>query len=348
MISNRTSLRTAIASLIFICLPFQLVHGQEKNNSMVVAGNPIKLLVITDRQTDTLTNGDVVYTNEVDTCGRLKYLLVTVEGKSWYAREFADLRSLMDNPMPHRDWAVWVHGDGQTFVTTLQQATEIQQLHQVNLIVFAWPTLSPDKGAIANFRNSQQNAILSATYLHHFFHELEQYKRTEFNRIQGGHVSIFFHSLGCYMLEAALDTGYLQDMPATLFDNLVISQAATPSEGHAQWVERLKIQQRIYITSNDGDLNLEGLRIISSLGYQLGERPLPPLANNATYLDFSDAIGFRLPTGATHSFYFATVTAKSTNIREIFTILFQGYPLRFADESRFEATGDPQVIKVLF
>lgn len=348
MIRPKVGLCSTATILLFYFLLPVLIFGQERDKSRTYAENPVRLLIVTDRRTDTLANGGVVYINEVDTTGKLKYLLVTMEGKAWYAREFPDLQLLMDNPMPYSDWAVWVHGDGQTFNTTLQQASEIQALHQVNLIVFAWPTLAPDKGAISNFINSQQNAISSAPYLHYFFHELDQYKRTEFNRIQGGHVSIFFHSLGCYMLEEALDSGYLQDMPATLFDNLVINQAATPSEGHALWIERLQIQQRIYITSNDGDLNLKGLRMITSLGYQLGERPFPPLARNAIYLDFSDAIGFRLPTGATHSFYFASVTAKSTNIREIYTILFQGYPLRFADVSRFEATDDPRVIKILF
>jgi hypothetical protein len=273
---------------------------------------------------------------------------VTFEGGSWYAQAFPDLASLLENPAPYRDWTVWVHGDGQSFEISMERASQIQALHGVNLVVFSWPTLEPGSGPIGNFKNSQKNAVLTTPYLHEFFHELERYEKTPFNRIQAGHLSIFFHSLGCYMLHEALDMGYLQDIPGTLFDNMVINAAAVPAEGHAEWIQQIRLQQRIYIAYNDGDINLEGLRAFSNLGYQLGERPLLPLAENAIYLDFSGSVGFRFPTGATHSYYYATMTELSRNIKETYSVLFMGYPLRFGDAQRFEPTTDPKVVKVLF
>ena len=324
------------------------VTGQTGGNSQFQTDQPVRLLVVTDRISDTLGGGKVVFINEVDTTGSLKYLLVTMEGESWYAEAYPSLKSLMENPMPYRDWAVWVHGDGQSFEISLERAREIQALHKVNFIVFSWPTLAPDKGPINNFKYSRNNALLTVPFLHAFLHEIDHYRKMEYNRIQAGHLSIFFHSLACYMLNEALERGYLQDMSVSLFDNLIINQAATSSVGHADWVERLKIQKQVYIIFNDGDVNLAGFRVLFGQGYQLGERPLPPLAMNAIYLDFTGSVGFRLPTGATHSFYYATVAEKSSNIRETFSILFQGYQLRFADPVRFETTEEPQVFKVLF
>jgi hypothetical protein len=69
----------------------------------------------------------------------------------------------------------------------------------------------------------------------------------------------------------------------------------------------------------------------------LDERPLGPLAGNAIYLDFTRSVGFRFPTGATHSYYFATMTRLSENIRMTYSWLFQGFPLPLEDSARFSA-----------
>jgi hypothetical protein len=305
------------------------------------------LIVVTVRQPDTLVTGEVLFNDKVDTAGHLKYLLVTEESGDYYARPLPDLATVLETPAPYRDWLVWVHGDGKTFNISLERAFEIQALHQVNLIVFSWPTLASGLGPIANFKNSQKNAHLTTPLLHDFFHELDHYRQSEYNRFQNGHLSIFFHSLGCYLLEESLNYGYLQDVSSELFSNLIINAAAVPSEDHAEWIDRLNVQQRVYITYNDGDINLAGLRVISELGYQLGERPLPPLSDNAVYLDFTRSVGFRFPTGATHSYYYSTMALKSASIKETFNILLHGYPLRFADDTRFRMKEGLPVVEVL-
>jgi hypothetical protein len=38
----------------------------------------------------------------------------------------------------------------------------------------------------------------------------------------------------------------------------------------------------------------------------------------------------------------------SPNIKETYSILFHGYPLRFGDAMRFSQTDDPGVVEVLF
>ena len=321
---------------------------QDKTADMSSATFPDQIFVVSNRVIDSLPDGSVIFTNKVDTSGNLKYLIVDGDHKSYFTRGFPDLDSLLNNPAPYKDWAVWVHGDGQTFEISLKRAREIQAIHKVNLIVFAWPTSEPGKGPIGNFRNSSNNALLTAPGLHRFVHELSEYNNSEFNRIGSGNLSIFFHSLGCYLLREALNMGYLQDIPGDLFDNMVLNAAATPSEGHAGWIEQLHIQARLYIVFNDEDFNLEGLRVLSGEGYQLGERPFPPLASNAIYLDFTESVGSRFPTGATHSYYFDLMTEISNNIRETYTILFGGFPLRFADTNRFKPAQDSRVYQVLF
>lgn len=339
---------TFVSGFIYILLNVPVISGQAE-----VSGKPSdafsdKLFVVSNRVVDTLPDGSVVFTNEVDTSGKLKYLIADGEFRNFVTTGFPDLKTLLENPAPYKDWAAWVHGDGQTFEISLKRAKEIQSIHKVNLIVFAWPTQEPGKGPIGNFKNSSRNALLTAPALHEFLDELDEYRKTEFNRIGSGHLSLFFHSLGCYLLKEALDMGYLHDIPEGSFDNLVINAAATNSDGHADWVQKLQLQQRLYIAFNDKDLNLAGLRVLSSQGYQLGERPFAPLAGNATYLDFTRAVGSRFPTGATHSYYFDLMTEISNNIRETYTILLEGYPLRFNDPERFLPTRDDKVYQVVF
>lgn len=282
------------------------------------------VFVVTNRVADTLPEGEVLFQNRVDEERGLKYLYVTESEGNFYARSFPGLAALLENPAAYRYWAVWVHGDGQTFELSVRRAMEIQALHQVNFIVFAWPTSDPKKGPIGNFRNSRKNALLTIPYFSGFLHEIKDYMDISGNRFTGSGPSMFIHSLGNYLLREATQAGMLDDLPDAMFTNLVINAAAVETEGHAEWVEKLAIQQQIYIAFNDKDVNLEGLRVISSLGMQLGERPLPPLASNALYLDFTESVGFRYPTGATHSYYFGRMTEMDAGIRNLYRKLFQG------------------------
>ncbi len=297
--------------VLSVILPWKKTIGQDR------------LYVITNRQTDTIPGEGVRFLNRVADGRQLQYLTVTTGSGGLYAESHRDLAELLQNPGNNAPWAVWVHGDGQSFEIAVDRALEIQQLHGVNLIVFAWPTRAPDKGPIGNFRNSMRHAEESVGGLHRLFQELERLGNAPGNPIQG-RLSIFFHSLGCYLLKESVESGALDDLSPGLFRNLVINAAATDAAGHAEWVERLKIQDRIFITYNDEDINLEGLRVISSLGTQLGECPEPPLAQNAIYLDFTESVGFRFPTGATHSYYFDAMTRESENIRLLYTDLFRG------------------------
>ncbi len=334
---------------ILIILQFDLPATGQSLHRPEIAGNyPNSVFVVTDRKTDTLKNGGLIYTNIVDTSKGLKFLKVIFEDDTWYGESYTSLDELLKSPAPYKDWAVWVHGDGQAFLPSMKEALEIQYLHQVNFIVFSWPTKAPDKGPIANFRNSKRNALLTAPYLEEMCHILEDYTNQENNKIKGEHLSIFFHSLGNYMLEKIVEEGYLEDIEKGLFDNLVINEAAAESKNHDQWVEKLDIQKRLYIDFNSGDKNLILLRILTNLGLQLGERPVAPLAGNAIYVDFTEAVGSKYRAGTTHSYYYARITGISQNIRKYFYDLFHGRAVDFNDPDCFESTENSQVFRIKF
>ena len=52
--------------------------------------------------------------------------------------------------------------------------------------------------------------------------------------------------------------------------------------------KKIKIQDKLYITSNKSDFNLKGLHIFTKNGKQLGEKITPVLASNANYIHFDN------------------------------------------------------------
>lgn len=320
-------------------------YGQAFSNNHSLAESENKVFVVTNRIMDTTVQGTVIFTNQIDSVYGLKFLTAIKEREDWYVVKNNDLEHLLANATPYPDWLAWVHGDGQSFLVSVERALEIQQLHKVNMLIFSWPSKAPDKSPIGNFKNSRINAVRSAPYLNEFIHLFNRLKIEEESPVK---LSIFFHSLANYMLESTIEQGFLDDVSSGLFENLILNAAATDSEGHRDWVERLNFQKRLFITSNDGDVNLAGLRAFSRFGYQLGEKPLEPLAHNATYLDFTESVGFRLRTGATHSYYYAYITRKSINIRELFTQLLQGKEVNLTDHSKYQPLYVPNYYRVGF
>ena len=340
------------SSLLFLLvLPlnhcFDLV-AQQRFRPAIEGDYPHSVLIVTNRVINTTEAGGIVFTNKVDTTRGLKFYKVSFENDEWDGVEYDNFNDLLENQAPYHDWAVWVHGDGQSFLLSMKRALEIQYLHKINLIVFSWPTKAADKGPVDNFKNSLANAGLTVPHLGEMCRILQDYRETDGNRMEHENLSIFFHSLGNYLLKLTIEAGAFQQISPGLFDNLVINSAATDSEGHHQWTEKLGLQKRIYIIYNGGDKNLRGLRVLTSYGMQLGEYPLPPYAGNAIYIDFSVAVGRRFSAGATHSFYYARVPERSQKIRQFYTDIFHGREIDPDDPERFDTLIDHKIFMIRF
>jgi hypothetical protein len=119
-----------------------------------------------------------------------------------------------------------------------------------------------------------------------------------------------------------------------------MNAAAVNQDFHNKWVEKLNFQQHIYITSNKQDFNLKGVRIFTKDGKQLGEKVKHPLAQNAVYINFTKAVGFRFPTGTTHTYFIGKVPEKSLNIRNFFSTILHGNSIDLNNTHHFEKRKD--------
>ena len=148
------------------------------------------------------------------------------------------------------------------------------------------------------------------------------------------------HSLGNYYLEQAVKEDMLGGIDSNLFDNIIINAAAVEQENHAAWVEKLNLSQRIYIISNAKDFNLRGARLFTKSGKQLGGPVEKPLAGNAVYINFTEAVGFKVPTWVSHTYFVGEMPGKSKNIREFYRTIFHGQEADLLNRDMFEVPSD--------
>jgi hypothetical protein len=177
-----------------------------------------------------------------------------------------------------RDMLIYVDGYGKTFGQTMERGFELTDRFNLNMIIFDWPT------DYLSLRTTIYNAAEVSVNFVKAMQDIEQLHLKYYSQSA---VSVVFHSMGNHILQNICTTSMLQHMPKSLFSNIIINAAAVKRRNHYNWVEKLEIQKRIYITMNDRDFNLRGAAVIR-LAKQLGMGNNNHRAKNAYYVNFND------------------------------------------------------------
>ncbi len=306
------------------------------------------LPVVTNRLNDTLSDDYLKLQNYIDFNNPLKIFEYNHTIDSIYCnkiKSFDDCKALSESK---NDWLVVVHGDSKTFSAAAIRGLQIQNLHHVNVLVFSWPSKTEIGNGLKNFNNSKMNVEAGGVKFKELLLMIQAYKRNQQWPEKPYHLSLFLHSLGNYYLERLVKDSLLADLDSDLFDNLIINAAAVNQEAHASWVDSLHIQKRIYITSNRSDVNLNGVRLFTKSGKQLGERLKLPLSSGATYINFTKAIGFTMPTGNSHTYFIGKMTNESGNIKDFYTDVFHGRAVNLSDSTKYIRRNDGLGYNILF
>lgn len=323
---------TLILTLVFLS---EILMAQEvlKVDNTTESAN--KIFVVTNRSLIEADASQLVFDNELDEKKKHSFLTATLVDQQWTYQQEESLHQLFAQSSNENDWLFFVHGDGKSLQLAVERANEIQKLHNINVLVYAWPSRDEDLGGIKNFKNSYKNVELSASMLHSIIAEIVDFRVQNAEYFENYQLSMFMHSLGNYYMEQMVDAGYLNHMNQKVFDNIILNAAAVEQEDHNVWVEKINMADRIYINSNDDDISLSGLRFLTKLGRQLGESALAPYAKNAIYVNFTDAVGFPGSMGPSHSYYFASITDKSENIKQYYSTIFHGQAAPLFDSELF-------------
>ncbi len=281
------------------------------------------LPLITNRQVDTIQDDWMVLKNEIDHRNSLKVFIVESDSDSIHCDKNPDF-SLTDLfAQPGNDWLLFIHGDSKIPIDAAVRGLDIQNLYDVKVIVFSWPSMLNKGNGIKNFKNSRTNVEAGLNHFRELLLMLQKYKQSAIWPKENK-LSMLMHSLGNYYIELAVKEKVLEGLEHNLFDNVIINAASIEQEGHNLWLDELHISENVYVISNRKDINLNGARVFTSMGEQLGVSPKMPLAKKAIYIDFTKAVGFKIPPGPSHTYFIGPVPSKSPNIRQFYFRIFHG------------------------
>ncbi len=322
--------------LLLFLIPILSIHAQTNEtlpNSAANIGD--KIYVITNRAIDT-TCKNLSFNCEVIENKKLTYLKVSPNKSGELINDTLSYTDFMTQICAKKsDWLLFVHGDSKTYNQSVKRGIEIQQYHQINVIVFSWPSKDPHLHGLRNLNNSKRNVLKSKNHFNEVLTLMDSFKRKNKAFDKGAKLSLLIHSLGNVYLKNCSKEPRTKLETKLIFDNVIMNSAAVNQNMHQDWVEQINFQKRIYITNNKSDFNLKGLHIFSKAKNQLGEKAKAPIAKNANYVQFSKAVGFRIPTGTSHTFFIGRVPNKSKNIRSFYHDVFHGIKIDFSDQSQY-------------
>ena len=204
-----------------------------------------------------------------------------------------------------RHCVLFVHGFNQSFEDNLEKSLFMERQYAVDVIAFSWPSNSGGL-VLSEYRHAKRTAMASTGALDSTLEKIAQHMRTPFDQAAleacGVRFSLIAFSLGNFLFENYV-RGSLHDGEPRLFDNVVLCQPDVDSRGHEDWVDRIGVGKRTYVTINENDKVLGWAETVSGRD-RLGRSALKLNAAAATYFDFTDGEGV----GDTHGVFY-----KKTN-----------------------------------
>lgn len=328
----------SFAGVILLVFFILLQSSKLGRNSISFSENSIP--VITCRLNDTLSKGCNAFLNAVDQDNPLKMYEFRYGSDSASCTRLGSLSDLVALTKDDKEILLLVHGHYKSFSDAAISGLKVQNLYKIKVIAYSWPAQMNRSPGAKNYLSSRNNVELGAARFRDLLELMQEYKKIRETSESQVHLSLCLHSLGNYFLERIVKDSLTKGLDKDLFDNLIINAAAVNQEGHSAWIDKLNFQKRIYITSNEKDFNLAGVKSFTDSGVQLGRRPDPPHSDKAVYVDFTKAVGFRFPTGATHNYYTGKMALKNKKIHEFFDDIFHGRSVNITDEKRFLKRAD--------
>jgi len=236
------------------------------------------------------------------------------------------------------NWLFFVHGAGKTFQRAVWRAFDIAYNYDMNVVAYSWPSANPRDMSFKGFKYQLMKYQQSLPHFKKSFEFIKAFKQNYMKADES--LNMMLHSMGNMLLEDLVKNEELDDMPHDLFDNLILNAASVKEENHKAWVEKLDMQKRIYINMNRGDVNLKGVRFFLRQGIQLGQKVKSPPADNAVYINFTKAVGFKLPPGKSHTYFIAETADKHLEIKNFYEKILNGEEVDVDNTARFKARRD--------
>jgi esterase/lipase superfamily enzyme len=215
----------------------------------------------------------------------------------------------------------FIHGFNTTFGDALEAGYRLQQLYNVEVVVFSWPSNGGGLSGVASYIDDRRDAAASINALDRCFEKLAGYLQKYRGNGCGQKVTLAMHSMAVYLFKRLLESSIYQG-ETLLFDNILMLSADVNNKGHAQWCDRVKYRNRMYITINEADFALRASRAKGGEQQQarLGHWINNLTSRNVVYLNFTGAQSV----GDAHNYFSEAAPLQNTKVKELFQGAFQG------------------------
>jgi esterase/lipase superfamily enzyme len=159
-------------------------------------------------------------------------------------------------------WVLFIPGYCSPCKEGLDKSLELSQNHDVNVLLFSWPSdpWHEVADAIQSYKRTQDAAKLSAIALRRALEGLQRVFVDPTRASKGGdnfRFSLLAHSLGNYVVQTYLQQPSPVDMDFSMFDNVILHQADVDFAACKEWVANIKARNETYITTNYFDSTLK-------------------------------------------------------------------------------------------
>lgn len=231
-------------------------------------------------------------------------------------RAFNELRTKLTTE--NRNCVFFVHGFNQSFEKNLEKAYKMQEMHNVEVIAFSWPS-NPGGFKTKEYRVAKRNAQASVGALDATLEKLGSYLKEPFNKeaLENCNIkiSLMTYSLGNFLFQNYVNNA-IYESETRIFHNVILCQADVDNEEHAKWLNQIESGKKVYVTINENDFVLKW----SDFNFQkdrLGRSAKNLNSSNAIYFDFTDGVGV----GKTHGIFYKE---SNETVKKFFTTVLNG------------------------
>jgi hypothetical protein len=245
--------------------------------------------------------GRATVTGSFDNAGKATWRLSDLHDQEGDDAMLAVLVTLFQGTRPV---LLYIHGNNNTPTKAFYRCQRLQDLYGVDVLGFSWTSegYQPDgndlsglsqaqaatdddenslehvkeqkvtKGwiyrKIAHYRQAKANAQDSTRALARFL-RLVNIARNYANKQP---LTVAVHSLGCHLLQKAIEMEGVQSSLASA-TNVLLLAACTSRSKHASWAGKINPTGQLFITYNQGDTVLAGANVADSGDIKLGVNP---------------------------------------------------------------------------
>ncbi|MEM0967566.1 MAG: alpha/beta hydrolase [Verrucomicrobiota bacterium] len=164
-----------------------------------------------------------------------------------------------------RNVLFYIHGYNSDFQKTVEAAQQLEELYNVDVLLFSWPSRGdgPDENpdflekayGVVGYKRDKRRAKDSADELLRVFKKMATYFAEVRDERCNQKLSLLAFSMGNYVLKKAVGPSSFEG-ETSFFDNIILSAPDVNMYDHVNWMHKLKPRGHTFVLFNERDMPL--------------------------------------------------------------------------------------------